>query len=141
MVQFNYANKKLNYNKKTALKKLVLFIFKKEKRPLEFINYIFCNDEYLLQINQQFLNHQTYTDIITFPLNQKNQPIQAEIYISLDRVKENAQIFGTNFKEELVRVISHGALHLCGYKDKTKSQISEMRSKEQQYMEYYFKNR
>lgn len=140
MVQFNYANKKLNYNKKTALKKLVLFIFKKEKRPLEFINYIFCNDEYLLQINQQFLNHQTYTDIITFPLNQKNQPIQAEIYISLDRVKENAQIFGTNFKEELVRVISHGALHLCGYKDKTKSQISEMRSKEQQYMEYYFKN-
>jgi rRNA maturation RNase YbeY len=140
MVQFNYANKKLNYNKKTALKKLVLFIFKKEKKALGYINYIFCDDEYLLQINQQFLNHKTYTDIITFPLNQNEDPTQAEIYISLDRVKDNAQIFGTNFKEELVRVVSHGALHLCGYKDKTKSQISEMRLKEQQYIEYYFKH-
>lgn len=139
MIQFSYADKKLSFNKKTKLKQLVQIIFKKEKQTLAHINYVFCSDDYLLTINQQFLNHHTYTDIITFPLSNKNEPIEAEIYISVDRIKENALQFKTNFQQELARVVAHGALHLCGFKDKTKAQIIQMRAKEQQYITYFEK--
>lgn len=139
MVQFSYADRKLTFNKKTILKQLILDIFKKEKKKLRYINYVFCSDDFLLNINQQFLNHNTYTDIITFPLSNANNPIEAEIYISTDRLKENAKSFEVNFQQELVRVVAHGALHLCGYKDNTKSQSQEMRKKELYFINYFSK--
>jgi probable rRNA maturation factor len=93
------------------------------------IAYIFSNDEYVLGINQQFLQHDFYTDIITFDYSTK-QKIESEIYISIDRVKDNAAQLSITFNEELHRVIAHGVLHLCGLKDKTKPQQTAMRNAE-----------
>ncbi len=92
--------------------------------------YIFCNDAFLLQMNQQFLNHDTLTDIITFDLTEKENELNGEIYISIDRVKENAEKFKVDYNNELHRVIFHGALHLCGFKDKTPAHKAEMRKQE-----------
>lgn len=93
------------------------------------ILYIFCDDDFLHDINVKFLNHDTLTDIITFDYNLGKQ-INSEIYISIPRVKENAHSFNTTFENELHRVMIHGILHLCGYKDETDSQEAEMRLKE-----------
>lgn len=119
---------------RTEIKKLLLSVFKKERVKLASLNYIFCTDKRLLKINQDFLKHDYYTDIITFELNPKGQPIEGEIYISIDRVKENALSMKTSTKQELLRVIFHGALHLCGYKDKTASEIKQIRHKEEFYL-------
>lgn len=132
-VRFNYADRKLNGISKAPLKAMVLSIFIKEKAHLDYINYIFCSDDYLLAINQSTLNHDYYTDIITFPLHEKGKPIIAEIYISIDRVRDNAHQLNIPFNAELARVIAHGALHLCGYKDKSKADIAIMRAKEEFY--------
>lgn len=98
------------------------------------LTYIFCSDGFLLQMNRDFLQHDFYTDILTFGLSEKGEPIEAEVYISLDRVKDNAQTLKTGYKQEILRVIFHGALHLCGYKDKKKSETLLMRAKEDQYL-------
>ncbi len=103
---------------RSRLKSFLPSIFKKEKKQLAELQYIFCSDDYLLSINKQYLDHDYYTDIITFDLSEPSQPINAEIYISVDRVRDNARSFGTTLKKELHRVIFHGALHLCGYGDK-----------------------
>lgn len=123
---------------RTELKRYIQSIFKKEGKELDSINYIFCTDKDLLEINRKFLSHDFYTDIITFDLSETNK-IQAEIYISTDRVKENAFQLGISFKSELHRVIFHGVLHLCGYKDKSKEQKVEMRSKEEFYIKHFLK--
>lgn len=94
------------------------------------LNYICCSDEYLLHINKQFLNHDTLTDIITFDLSETETDLTGEIYVSVDRVKENAAKFGVSYLNELHRVIFHGALHLCGYTDKTAADKQEMRKQE-----------
>lgn len=96
------------------------------------VSIIFCSDEYLLDINIQYLNHDYYTDIITFPYSYS--PLTADLFISIDRVKENADRLGHEFHEELYRVIIHGILHLCGYKDKSPSDTTLMRSKEDYYL-------
>lgn len=98
------------------------------------LNYIFCTDKFLLNINRKYLDHDDYTDIISFDLSSDKGEVEGEIYISLDRVKDNAKKFGRSFKEEVARVLFHGALHLCGYKDKTKSQKKQMREKETYYL-------
>ena len=108
-------------------------IFRREKKKLRSLQYVFCSDEYLLQINKGFLKHDYYTDIITFDLSSSSE-VEGEVYISLDRVKENALSFSQSYYKELLRVIIHGALHLCGYKDKTKSQVAEMRKTEDLYL-------
>jgi rRNA maturation RNase YbeY len=90
-------------------------------------------------MNRDFLQHDYYTDIITFGLSEKGQPVEAEVYISLDRVKDNAKTHGTTQTNETLRVIFHGALHLCGYKDKRKSEITVMRQKEDQYLRLFEK--
>ncbi len=97
------------------------------------INYIFCSDEYLHQINVKFLNHDTLTDIISFDYS-VGKKLQGDIYISIDRVKENALEFDVKFEDELARVMIHGVLHYCGYKDKTESEAQLMRSKEDYYL-------
>jgi len=119
---------------RTGIKKLIAFVFRKEGVKLGSLNYIFCTDKRLLKINQDFLKHDYYTDIITFELSPKGLPIEGEIYISVDRVKENAITEETSFKQELLRVILHGALHLCGYKDKTAAQVTLIRQKEEFYL-------
>ena len=133
-VFFKYADRTLLYTNKTKLKKAIENLFIIEKKTLKHLVYVFCSDEYLLSINQSFLNHNTYTDIITFDLNETSQETIAEIYISIDRVKENAKTYETTFANEIERVIFHGALHLCGYKDKSKQDVLLMRSKENQYL-------
>ncbi len=139
-VHFFNADKRVILKNRNSLKVFLTALLHKEgKRELEYLSYIFCSDFYLLEINRQFLNHDFYTDIITFDLSSDNSILNAEIYISIDRVKENAQNIGVPFNVELHRVIFHGVLHLCGFKDKTKAQKIIMRQMEDQYIESYFK--
>ena len=98
------------------------------------ITVVLCSDSYLLKMNKQHLNHDYFTDIITFSYNTDNQ-ISGDLFISLDRLKDNAVIFDVSVNEELERVIYHGVLHLCGYKDKTDKEVSVMREKEKYYLE------
>ena len=120
------------------LKKFIIQLFIKEKKSLQSIDIIFCSDEYLLGINKQHLQHDFYTDIITFDLSESSaNPIIGELYISIDRVKDNAALRDEKFSTELLRVIFHGLLHLCGFKDKTKSDIKTMREKEDEYLGLY----
>lgn len=100
-----------------------------ENFKLDSINYIFCSDEYLLSLNLQYLDHDTYTDIITFDYSDDNI-LEGDIYISVDRVSENAQQLNVDFNEEIYRVIVHGLLHMMGFNDKSPMQKKEMRSKE-----------
>lgn len=109
-----------------------LTIQQEEKSATE-ITYVFCSDEFLYQMNLDYLNHDTYTDIITFDYTE-NSFVSGDIFISIDRVKENAIKFNTTFLNELSRVILHGVLHLVGYKDKTTEQKQVMRSKEDFYL-------
>ncbi len=130
---------KLKLNNRKALKGFIPMIFKKEGKPFKSLSYIFCTDEYLLKVNNDFLKHDFYTDIITFDLSEsKVSPIIGEIYISVDRVKENALTHNVSFEQELHRVIFHGALHLCGYKDKSKTDSLLMRDKEDDCLSMYF---
>ena len=123
--------------RRRVLKTFILSVFKKQGVPLEELNVIFCDDEYLLDLNHRFLKHDFYTDILSFPLSRSNQPLVAEIYISVDRVRDNALSGETTFKEEIHRVIFHGVLHFCGYKDKTTRDIKPMRAMENQYLKQY----
>lgn len=137
-VRFNYADIKSIPLAKKEVKLFVSNIFKQEGKALQQIDYIFCSDEYLLNINKTFLQHDYYTDIITFDLSEKEGTI-GEIYISSDRVKDNSITLGILFSDEMLRVIFHGALHLCGYKDKKKSEITLMREKEDYYLRLFEK--
>jgi rRNA maturation RNase YbeY len=137
-VCFFFQGVKVNLPNRTQLKKHIQSIFKIEGKKLQSINYIFCTDRAVLEINRQFLAHDFYTDIITFDLSE-SEAIQAEIYISVDRVKDNATQLGVFFNSELHRVIFHGVLHLCGYKDKNKEQKLVIRGIEDFYLTRYFK--
>jgi rRNA maturation RNase YbeY len=123
---------------RTHLKQFLQQLFNFENTPLERLTYVFCSDEYLLTINQRYLRHNTYTDIVTFSLSDLNKPVIGDIYISIDRIKENAELFRSTYKLELHRVIFHGALHLCSYKDKTKAEQKLMRAREDYYLQQYF---
>ena len=126
--------------RRTDLKKYIQSIFKKEGKKLETLNCIFCSDKDLLKINRKYLKHDFYTDIITFDLSE-NGAVKAEIYISIDRVSENARKLGVSFKSELHRVIFHGILHICGFNDKTKGEKTKMREREEVYLAKYLKKR
>jgi probable rRNA maturation factor len=138
------SEEKVRFHFKTActlkhrrkLKSFLASLFKKQGKPLTALDYIFCTDNELLEINREFLKHDFYTDIITFDLTE-GIGITGEVYISTERVKDNARSFETTFEKELLRVIFHGALHLCGYKDKSKAEISEMRQMEERLLKSY----
>ena len=115
---------------RTKLKKFIEAAFRKEKKKLKSLNYIFCDDEELLQINRQYLKHDYYTDIITFELSKKGEPVEGEVYISIDRIKDNSERLSQPFYKELQRVLFHGVLHLCGYKDKSEQEKKKMRRME-----------
>ncbi len=111
-------------------------VIESEEAYLGNINYIFCEDEYLLKINQKHLDHNDFTDIITFDYS-KGQVISGDIFISTERVAENASIFNKTFQEELLRVMAHGILHLLGYNDKTKDEVLVMRNKEEEKIKLF----
>lgn len=140
-VYFHQQNTQPKLSNRKALKQFIQNIFTQEKKILTKLDYIFCTDKFLLQINKQYLNHNYFTDIITFNLTEKTTTIIGEIYISIDRIKENAQQFKTLYQQELHRVVFHGALHLCGYKDKSKKDQTLMRKKEDFYLQQYFLSR
>lgn len=124
---------------RTKLKQFLLASAKKQGRAIESLNIIFCSDAYLLTINQQYLKHDFFTDIITFDLSAtKKGPITAELYISFDRVKDNGKQLGVPATKELHRVIFHGLLHLLGYKDKLKKDQIAMREMEDKLISQYF---
>ncbi|MFM8710623.1 MAG: rRNA maturation RNase YbeY [Sphingomonadales bacterium] len=128
-VYFFFEKRGFALKNRGKLKTFIELLFKKEKTALQSINYIFCSDKRMLEINKTYLRHDFYTDIISFDLSAGPQKV-AEIYISIDRVRENARIHGVSIKNELHRVIFHGALHICGYKDKNKKEREAMRAKE-----------
>lgn len=105
-----------------------------EGQQLRELNFIFCTDEYLLQINREYLNHDTYTDIVTFDNSELRGKIVGDVFISIERIRENAQRFKVAERDELHRVIIHGVLHLLGYTDKGKKEKAQMTEKENQYL-------
>ncbi len=111
------------------ISKWIQLVSDSENKKIREINFIFCDDEYLLKINQDYLDHDTYTDIISFD-NTIGSELNGDIFISIERVKENAVDFSVSFEEELRRVIIHGVLHFCGYKDKSEEESVLMRKKE-----------
>jgi probable rRNA maturation factor len=115
------------------VKKWIISACKKEGFKMGEVNYIFCNDSYLLKINQDFLNHDNFTDIITFDYSE-GKVISGDIFISLERIKDNSKKFSASFSKELHRVMIHGVLHLMGYSDKTAKQKGSMRKKEDEYL-------
>ena len=120
------------------LKAFIRLKFKKEKKALGLLQIVFCDDNYLLHLNRIFLQHDYYTDILSFLLSGSKEALSAEIYISVDRVKDNAKNLETSFREELHRVIFHGMLHFFGYRDKTTGEIRKMREMEDKYLKGYF---
>ena len=125
--------------KNTAdLKHFIESIFKTEMQTLDSINYIFCSDRAILEINKKYLNHDFYTDVITFDLSPNNKAKSAEVYISIERIRDNAKQLGLSIKSELHRVLFHAALHLCGYNDKKKKDKETMRTREDELLAKYF---
>lgn len=129
-ISFIFSEAKITLPEKRRLKGFIAGLFKANRKKLGSLTYIFCSDPFLLEINKQFLKHDYYTDIITFNLAPQGKAIEGEIYISVDRVKDNAKILSLSIREELHRVIFHGALHLCGYKDKRKEEKRKMKAAE-----------
>jgi rRNA maturation RNase YbeY len=135
MIEFISKNAfRLEAEQKTAtwLEKIAL----SEDREVGEVQYVFCDDEQLLELNREFLDHDTYTDIIGFDYS-VGKILQGEIHISTERVKENARQYDTSFENELRRVMAHGLLHFCGYKDKTKAEKAEIREKEDEKLKLF----
>lgn len=135
---FFFEETKATLSERKRLKQFIGALFKSNKKSLGTLTYVFCSDRYLLEINQKFLRHDYYTDILTFDLSSSPKTVDGEIYISIDRVRENAQSQQTTLKKELHRVIFHGALHLCGYNDKSEKERKKMTSEEDKCLRIYF---
>lgn len=133
-IQFFFIENKLldgkNLINETLTKKWISHVIESESEKVRSLNIILCDDNYLLELNKKYLDHDTLTDIITFYYHNKNQPIEGELYISLERVLENADLRNIKFLEELDRVIIHGVLHLLGYNDDTEEEKEIMKRKE-----------
>lgn len=136
MALIHFFSHKVRFRLKSSRKATswIKKVVEKEKSAIKEINYIFCSDSFLLSLNQTFLKHNTLTDIITFDNSEDMQHLEAEIYISVDRIRENALKFNVSFEDELDRVMVHGVLHLLGYKDKRPSEKTLMRKKEEAYL-------
>jgi rRNA maturation RNase YbeY len=138
-ISFNFPSR-ISLSNRTELKHFISAIFKKEKKRASALDFVFCSDKYLLQINKDFLQHNYFTDIITFDMTEPGSGnIVGEVYISTDSVRTNARRFETTIIKELHRVIFHGVLHLCGYADKTSREKEVMTQKEDYYLARYFK--
>jgi rRNA maturation RNase YbeY len=135
MISFNYETD-FSLDNETDFSNWLSEVISSELKTEGEINYIFCDDDYLLEINQQYLDHDTLTDIISFDYSVGNE-LHGDIFISVERVRDNATDFNVSFEEELKRVMVHGVLHYCGYKDKSESDERLMREKEEEKMKMF----
>jgi len=137
MPRISFFEEDIQYNLKDKLKvkQWIKDTIAAEGFKLDELTYVFCSDEYLLQINQQYLDHDTYTDIITFDNSSEDKVITGDIFISIERIRENAAKFNQSVTDELHRVVIHGALHLLGYKDKTAADSKNMTQMEDKYLD------
>lgn len=133
-INFHYEDIPFKVPASRETKSWLKQVAQEEDYSISEINYIFCSDSYLLEINKQYLDHHDLTDIITFDNSDTEGIIESDIFISVDRVKENAALFKESFEREIKRVMVHGLLHLCGYKDKTSDQKTKMRAREDHYL-------
>ena len=137
-INFHFLEKTTLLNRK-KLKDFLALLAIAEKKKIGQLDFIFCSDDYLLAINKSYLNHNYYTDIITFDLTpNQSEPKTGEIYISVETIKSNAALYKTTLENELHRVIFHGVLHLCGFKDKKPQEKQTMTQKENHYLNQYF---
>lgn len=133
-IEFHEADIEYQLDNPNNIRQWLNDLVAEEDCGIEKIQYIFCTDTYLLDINKQYLDHDYYTDIITFPLNSSTTAILSDIYISIDRIIENAKSYNVVTTQELYRVMAHGLLHLCGYGDATDDEKKIMRNKEDYYL-------
>ena len=136
-IQFLGRSRFLNQDQRNRFRKTLHQLCLNKNKRIENLTYVFCNDEELLEMNQEHLQHDTYTDIITFDLGDKQNSIDGEIYISVDRTKENAAAFHVKPEEELARVVFHGLLHLLGHKDKSPNDQAIMRAAEEEALKLW----
>ena len=136
-IKFFSGDRKIDLTNRTLFKINLLRLFENEGKELKNLSVIFCSDEFLLHINQEHLSHDYYTDIITFQFSNKYKFLDGEIYISVDRIKENAKIYLSSYQNELHRVLIHGALHLCGFNDKKGNEHKLMKKKEDYYVKKF----
>ena len=135
MINYNYEND-FNLDQEDVFSSWIESVVESESKELGELSYIFCDDDYLLEINQQYLDHDTLTDIISFDYTE-GDVISGDIFISIERVQDNAIDLNVSFEEELKRVMIHGVLHYCGYKDKSDSDEALMRSKEDEKIKMF----
>lgn len=135
MISYNYETE-FELSNEVVFSNWISKVIESENKKEGEINYIFCDDEYLLEINQQYLDHDTLTDIISFDYSVGNE-LHGDVFISIERVRENANDFKVSFDEELKRVMIHGVLHYCGYKDKSESDEQLMRNKEDEKIKMF----
>lgn len=135
MISYNYETE-FELSNEAAFSNWISKVIDSENKKEGEINYIFCDDNYLLEINQQYLDHDTLTDIISFDYSVGNE-LHGDIFISVERVRENAEDFSVSFDDELKRVMIHGVLHYCGFKDKTESDEQLMRNKEDEKIKMF----
>jgi rRNA maturation RNase YbeY len=139
IIFFNNADRSTSLRFRTKLKAFINKQCLKEGLYIETLQYVFCSDTFVLDINKRYLNHNFYTDIISFDLSEQKGRLIGDVYISIDRVKENAKTEGHLYMHELLRVIFHGALHFCGYKDKKPADARLMRTMEDKWLKAYLK--
>jgi len=138
---FNDLDIKSSLLHKRKFKGFITKIFRDENRRLERVDIIFCSDAYLLKLNKKFLNHNFYTDTLTFVLSKANELLLGEVYISINRIKANSNDFRDTYQNELARVVIHGCLHLCGYADKPKKEALLMIKRQEEYLIDWFVSR
>ncbi|MDR0604583.1 MAG: rRNA maturation RNase YbeY [Bacteroidales bacterium] len=133
-----FYNEDVNYVliSKRKIRSWLLSVIEQEQKELGTVSYIFCSDSYLLAMNKQYLNASYFTDVITFDYTE-GRFISGDVFISVDRVKENAKLYQQKYFQEMLRVILHGVLHLCGYKDKSEQEVKQMREKEDYYLQKF----
>ncbi len=133
-VSFHIEDIEFDLNQSDAISAWLVSVFEKEDKSLDSLSIILCSDSYLHKLNVEYLQHDTLTDVITFPYSRKDQPVQGDIFISVDRVRDNAKTLNIPFNDELHRVMVHGVLHLAGYGDKTADEAKQIRTKEDFYL-------
>jgi rRNA maturation RNase YbeY len=137
-IEIRFYNEDVNYVlvSKQKIRSWLLLVIEQEQKELGMVSYVFCSDNYLFKMNRQYLNSSYFTDVITFDYTEGTL-ISGDIFISIDRVKENAKLYKQRYFQEMLRVILHGILHLCGYKDKMPQEIKQMREKEDYYLQKF----
>ncbi len=136
-IEFFYEDLDFQLSNEGLYLKWIKEILKVNKAELKALNFIFCDDSYILNVNLEYLNHDYYTDIISFPYSEFPHPIEGDIFISIDRVLDNSKSNNVSFENELQRVMAHGVLHFLGYKDKSEKDITEMRIKENEMIDIF----